>query len=1009
MIQKNKNKETFGKMYKMLNLDQKKAVDTINGPVFVMAGPGTGKTQMLTLRMANILSQEGVNPDSILALTFTNAGVIAMRKRLADFIGTESAYKVGIFTFHSFADEQIRTFPEVFKKFAFARPMTDIEKIRIVEDILKNNTFKGLKTFSSDFHYTRDIISAIDDLKSNAITVKEFEKQIVFLESRMLEDEGENAYYKVNRGTSKKGDIKKTLLTKIKKQEDRQKDLVTVYEMYQEKLDELGLYDFSDMILSVVTEAEESQEFRTSLQDKYRYILVDEHQDTNDAQSKLIEILAGEETKEFRPNIFTVGDEKQAIYRFQGASLENFLKFKNKYNDNIQINLEENYRSSQKILDSAHDLLPGEIALKAKNNTYADEKSKINLTEFSDYKSELIYIAEEIREKIESGIGPSEIAIFYKENKSLFEIRNILEKFSIPFKISSKENILDNIEIKKMILFLRAVDNPLNDEVLAKVLFINFLQFDVIDILKILEKLNYRGKGTIKNKSILKIISSKDILSKLEILEPEKFIELSYLLKSLKRLEFELNFIQFFEEFSKKSGFLNYIFSLKDNVSAIKRYEKIFDEIKNQFFAEKDYNLKDFLNYVDILDKYKLTVNIGSDDLMEGVNLMTAHGSKGLEFEYVYVINFVDSLWGGKRRKSETFNLPINKIKGDVDDERRLFYVVLTRGKRQVNISYSNFDFDGKEKIKSRFLEEINNSFFTFKIVEDEELVKKSKKYFGEKTEKVLSFFDKKYIRKLFLESSFSVSALNNYYQSPIKYFFRNLVKLPGGQAKSLVFGNVVHDTLDSFFSKSVKRGEILTKKEFLELYHESLDKFLILEKEFAEIEVHGEDILNKYYDKYKGEMCLNVETEKKAFAELELESGEKIVLFGIIDKTEVMECGGVRVVDYKTGKTYNEKTKDQRNDLDRQLVFYKLLMDKYLGKEVVKEGMLDFLEKNKKTGEYVRKIKEISVEEVKELEKDIKNFASDIMSGEFLDRKYQKNKENEEFWELWNILKNIR
>lgn len=1004
-----KNKEAFEKMYKMLNLGQKKAVDTINGPVFVMAGPGTGKTQMLTLRITNILNQNGISPDNILALTFTNAGVIAMRKRLADFIGTEFAYKVGIFTFHSFADEQIRTFPEVFKKFAFARPMTDIEKIKIVEDILKNNTFKGLKTFSSDFHYTRDIIGAIDDLKSNAVTVKDFEKSIVFLETRILEDEGENAFYKVNRGVNKKGDIKKTLLTRIKKQEERQKDLTTVYEMYQEKLDELGLYDFSDMILSVVTEAEKNHEFRTSLQDKYEYILVDEHQDTNDAQSKLIEILAGEETREHNPNIFTVGDEKQAIYRFQGASLDNFLKFKNKYNDIVQINLEENYRSSQRILDSAHALLPGEISLKAKNNAYANEKSKINLTEFSDYKSELVYIAEEIKAKIESGINPNEIAIFYKENKSLFEVRNILEKFSIPFKISSKENILDNVEIKKMILLLKAINNPLDDEILAKVLFINFLQFDVIDILKILEKLNHRGKGAIKNKSIFKIISSEDILAKLEISEPKKFIKFAFRLKSLKKLEFELNFISFFEEFSRKSGFLNHIFSLKDNVSAIKRYEKIFDEIKNQFFTEKEYNLNNFITYIDILDKYQLTINIGGDDLIDGVNLMTAHGSKGLEFEYVYIINFIDSIWGGKRRRGEKFNLPINKIKGDVDDERRLFYVALTRGKRQVNISYSNFDFDGREKIKSRFLEEIDNSFFTFKIIESEELVKKSKKYFGEKTEKVLSFFDKKYIKKLFLENSFSVSALNNYYQSPIKYFFKNLIKLPTGQVKSLIFGNVVHDSLDLFFDKSVKNGGILTKENFLELYHESLDKFFILEKDFAEIEAHGEDILDKYYEKYRNEMHLNVETEKKAVAEIELKGGEKIVLFGIIDKIETMECGGLRVVDYKTGKTYDEKTKDQKKDLDRQLVFYKLLIDKYLGKEVVKECMLDFLEKNKKTGEYVRRIKKISSEEVAELENDIKIFAVDIMSGEFLNRKYKRNKDNEEFWELWNILKKVR
>ncbi len=1006
-MSKKDREEAYREVYEMLNAGQKKAVDTIEGPVFVMAGPGTGKTQILTLRITNILNKTGVLPENILALTFTNAGVVAMRKRLAKFMGTENAYRVGIFTFHSFADEQIRTFPEIFEKFAFARPMTEIEKIKIVEDILKNNVFEGLKTFSSNFHYTRDIISAIDDLKSNAVTIKDFEESIISLEARILEDEGENAYYKVNRGKNKKGDIKETVLKKIKKQELKQKDLAVVYEMYQEKLEELGLYDFSDMILSVVSEAQTNEEFKTALQDKYTHILVDEHQDTNDAQSKLIEILAGEETEEFKPNIFTVGDEKQAIYRFQGASLENFLKFKHKYSNIVEINLEENYRSSQNILDSSHNLLPGKVSLKAKNSEYANEISKINLTEFSDYKSELISLAGQIKQKIKSGVNPSDIAIFYKENKSLYEVKNILEKFSVPFRISSKENILDNVEIKKMILMLKAVHNPLNDEVLAKVLFINFFKFDVTDVLKILEKLNYRGKGALKNKSILKIISSKKILDDLEILEPDKFINFSNLLKKFKKKEYELNFLDFFEEFARESGFLAHIFSLKDSVVAIKRYEKIFDEIKNQFFTEKKYQLNDFLNYIDIVDKYNITITIGEDNLVDGVNLMTAHGSKGLEFEYVYIINFVDSLWGGKKRRAEVFNLPVNKIRGDEDDERRLFYVALTRGKRQVNISYAKSNFDGKEEIRSRFLEEIDAEFFDYSISKDEELSKKVQKYFGKKTEKVLSFFNKDYIRKLFLESSFSVSALNNYYQCPIKYFFRNLIKLPSAQNKSLVLGNVVHDTLDAFFKKSKEENKLLSKEELLNLFQDSLDKFLILEEDFLEIKTHGANLLENYYDNYEKDFYLNVETEKKAFGEIELKSGEKLTIFGIIDKLEILDSGKMRVVDYKTGKTYKEKTKEQKEDLERQLVFYKLLIDKFFNKDTVSEGMLDFLEKNKKTGEFVRISRKISKEDVVELEKNIRDFAEDIMSGNFLDREYKKNKDNEEFWELWNILKN--
>jgi len=324
----------FEEKYSILNSQQKEAVDTIEGPVVVVAGPGTGKTQILTLRIANILKTQGGDfADNILALTFTNAGVHAMRERLADFVGIETAHKVGIFTFHSFADDQIRSNPEIFKKFAFSRPSTDIEKIQIIEEILQNSKLKHLKPFAKDFHYTQSIISVIDELKSNAINPNDLEVSILTLEKRILEQEGESAFYKVNRGENKKGDIKKDVINKIKNQKNKQKELIEIYQKYQDILEEKGLYDFSDMILSVVQEAENNEDFKSVLQEKYLYILVDEHQDTNDAQNKLIEIITSAEVNEGNPNLFTVGDEKQAIYRFQGASLENFLKFKDKYED----------------------------------------------------------------------------------------------------------------------------------------------------------------------------------------------------------------------------------------------------------------------------------------------------------------------------------------------------------------------------------------------------------------------------------------------------------------------------------------------------------------------------------------------------------------------------------------------------------------------------------------------------------------------------------------------------
>ena len=189
----------------------------------------------------------------------------------------------------------------------------------------------------------------------------------------------------------------------------------------------------------------------------------------------------------------------------------------------------------------------------------------------------------------------------------------------------------------------------------------------------------------------------------------------------------------------------------------------------------------------------------------------------------------------------------MKKTSGGIEDERRLFYVALTRGKRRVQISYAKFDQNGKEIKSSRFLEEIGEEFFDFKIADSKSLVEKSKIYFSESEEKILSIFDKEYIQKLFLKNTLSISAFNNYKQSPIKYFFRNLVRLPSAQTKPLIFGNVIHDALDTYFTKMKKAKKVFSKEELLGEFENSLEKFLIPEIYFEDIKNHGKEVLENY------------------------------------------------------------------------------------------------------------------------------------------------------------------
>ncbi len=201
--------------------------------------------------------------------------------------------------------------------------------------------------------------------------------------------------------------------------------------------------------------------------------------------------------------------------------------------------------------------------------------------------------------------------------------------------------------------------------------------------------------------------------------------------------------------------------------------------------------------------------------------------------------------------------------------------------------------------------------------------------YFQEREEKILSLFDQSYIKKLFLNTNLSVSALNNYFESPLKYFFRNLIRLPSTQTKSLIFGNIIHDALEVFFKAKGKR-------DILEIFAESIQKFSVLEKDYDNIYNHGVEVLTAYIENYQDDFNFEVLTEKKMKVEMKLTNGEKINIYGVIDKMEKLTDGKIRVVDYKSGKTFAEKDKKQKADLERQLIFYKFLIDKYYDEDRV-------------------------------------------------------------------------
>ena len=410
----------FEEEYKRLNKAQKEAVDAIDGPVMVVAGPGTGKTTILTLRIANILKKTDTRPENILALTFTEAASINMRRKLSEIISSR-AYQVIINTFHSFTESIIRKYPEEFPRIISSRPIGEVDQISIIESLIDSTNLKILRPYGDPYLYTKDISSNIAILKREGLSPEEFSKLVKKEETnfRKIPD----LYHE---GGAYKGKMKGEY-QKLEKIIEKNKELSDVYKDYQNELLKRKFYDFSDMIMEVLKAVEKSKFLLQVLQEEYQYILVDEHQDTNNAQNKIIELLASYHAPD--PNLFVVGDEKQAIFRFQGASLENFLYFKNLYKNAKFITLSENYRSTQGILDSAHGLMPNSFQLQS-NTKHKFEK--ISIYPFETPESETYFVVHDIKRKISEGIMPEEIAVLYRNNEDAFAISNLMKKVGIP-------------------------------------------------------------------------------------------------------------------------------------------------------------------------------------------------------------------------------------------------------------------------------------------------------------------------------------------------------------------------------------------------------------------------------------------------------------------------------------------------------------------------------------------------------------------------------------------------
>ena len=971
----NLNKK-FKILYSKLNSEQKKAVDLIEGPVMVVAGPGTGKTYLLTMRIANILIKTDTPPEAIIALTFTESGVASMRKKLAEIIGS-TAYRVTIATFHGFANDVIKNYPENFPGIIGFNNISEVDQISIIREIIDKTNFKTLKPFGDNYYYIPSIMHSLNEIKRQGVLPEEFQKIVQKKDKEFLKIE--DLYH----SSGKYEGIMKGKYLKEQKYLERNKELAIVYNQYQEKMGKLKFYDYSDMIIQTMKALGKNKELLLILQEKYLYILVDEHQDTNSAQNKILELLASYYDN---PNLFIVGDEKQAIFRFQGASRENFLYFKNLYKKVEVINLKENYRSTQTILDVANNVNSSGEKLLAKRDY---PEVPIYLGSFSEPSAEEYFLADNILKNIKElkkeNKPPDQIAVLYRENRDVIPIARMLEKFNIPFVIESDQDVFEDKDIKKLLIILKAVEGFGSALELIELLHVDLFKVPPLDVYKIIKsKLNPYD-----------VIRSSQIMEGLGVEAREELKDIYNKLSGWKRDSFNEEAVRSFENIVQQSGFLSHIVSSPSSAEKIRKLHTLFSQIKSLVEKNKNYTLNDFFDYLNILKEHKVSVKSELVHIPDKVRLMTAHRSKGLEFEYVYIFKAVDGKWGSRRNR-DLIKLPKDiyflseclEEAGD-EDERNLFYVALTRAKKKIFITYSEYNQNGREQLINKFFQGVKPEYVqNLEIQESHNKREQSELIPAVVTGSTIE--EKSYLNELFFKQGLSVTGLNNYLQCPWRYFYRNLIRIPETPNKNLIFGSAVHNALNFYFDKLVKEGKTPSKDYLINKFEESLRKQPVQEKDYQEALEKGKTALLSYFEEYHDKWRKNILSE---FNIRGIELGDNILINGKIDKIEILDSSNkVNVVDYKTGKpkTRNEiegKTKNSTGDYKRQLLFYYLLLSHFSDKKFqMVSGEIDFIEPDIK-GRHKKELFEINPKEVEELETEIKKTAKEIINLDFWDK----------------------
>lgn len=1055
----------------------------------VVAGPGSGKTELLGMRVANILQKTDTPASSILCITFTDAASANMRQRLTGLIG-QTAYDVCIHTFHSLGTEIIQRYSDYFYDGADVLPADDIMTLEVITEILKELPKSNpLASFHQEQGYVhaRKVISAISDIKRGALTpelfqavvedTKAFQEETLPLLQSLFADKItkksldlvpafvkglDAAHYGNFRPLPTMHTLKERLMMDLKpvleaestkpltewKRQYTEKDernqtvwkelkhykkyaaLAYVYNAYQEALKRRALVDFNDMLMRVVEALKTFPDLRFTLQERFLYILIDEFQDTNGIQLELVRLLSQTDDAGFRPNILAVGDDDQAIYKFQGADVDNLLGFRDLFPDPEYVVLDKNYRSTQAVLDAAEEvineseerlahILPD---LFTKHLTAANESlsgGAIECVSTASEEEEAILVADQIATLLEEGVPSKEIAILGRNHAHVQTIARTLTERGISYIYDRSNNVLDSAavtELLDMLEFSVSLINPFGeprDDILARILSQPCWALPSLTIWKL-----SHGAFASRQSWIEAMQASDDVrlrhiaLYFIEVsrhAQTEPVESIFDLLTGSHEVSFEdgEETIQFTAPF-KNCHFpgaeineeqLQLLAELRGLMSAIRTYLP-----KELVLA------KDFITNLQLHRQYGISISADEQLLQRrnGLTIMTVHKAKGLEFDHVFMVQCTQDAWNKRRGGNGDIALPkflgLRAQPETESDFRKLFFVALTRAKRFIHMSFARANTKGKEMVPLRYLTGMHmpeireGSLNLSEYVSSLEL----------SPAPILTSEDRNFLADILENYALSATHLNSFLNiangGPQQFILDHILRYPSRKQPAASFGTAMHCTLEGIHRHLREYGEVLPIEAVEELFTHQLSKERLSREERSKYLEHGKEQLRIYIHE-RGSLLDPTDIVERNFRSDQVRVGTAAIT-GKIDKMHFdNDARTIEVFDWKTGKalrSWQGKYEFEKHKLwayRNQLMFYKLLVEQaphYRGRYVVTTGTLEFLEH--RDGEILSLSMQFSHEEMQRFARlveavyqcittqnfpDISNFSPDLAGTE--------------------------